>query len=238
MRSQLILTRYGVRISSDSRFSSCDERDVFYCEDYEYRLFGPLSAERYYNEPFKFVDKFLGANYSESQVLYCIPPEQKDSELCQKAEIFKEYIIATGKAKCPKFLGELGKNVPITDFKLLGEADIKRGIAKIAFHWFLAKKPEYTGHELIFSNIKTFIKYGNYDGEIPVIRGTCSEHYNLLGDVTVAEIINDTQCKVFHVLSIYENNRNITCVIEFFVGTTWSVAFTIYLVGGYDESLG
>ena len=101
--------------------------------------------------------------------------------------------------------------------------DIARAIAKIAFHCFLYHYPDFSGHELIFNNIKEFIYTGSPDRFVTEWKNPSSE--NIVYDSTTH----------FHIIFFFLQNDNIGCRIDLFTGLrNPPVSYQIILAGEPD----
>lgn len=254
MPSQLILTRQNKTTSYEDILGIVRQNPAYddICEDDVYRLhsnylvFGPDATKRYYRNPAKFVEKFLKETTDDSEIfqLLLVPPDPKDFELCCEEQHFKEFV-----KSAKTVLGEyytLPETIESYSGRAVGATDYRRGIAKIAFHCLLhlyqkerekkttEEKHLLTGNEPIFNEIKAYIYNGDYRGRIPVVEAPPNDNYTPIGDRCVVRSGSDGDFMVEHIFNFFMNDKNIVCVIEFYVASKENCIFTIDLAG-HDE---
>lgn len=247
MPSHLTVTRHNKTDSnvdildknSDFRYS---EKDVYRVQD-RLVVFGPIALKGYYDKreecykrgyyynPDEFVQKFLTSVDGETFRVNYVPPDPDDPVRSQ-ADRFMEFLDNTGRRT---ELGPFDESAfQIRDVIELGP-DTSRGIAKIAFHCFLyTYRTRYDGREEIFDEIKDFIYNGNCN-KVLVDENPPNDEFPALGERAAMRPGSDERCYIEHIFSSWQNDENIVCISEFYVGTLESLLFTVIL-SGCDEN--
>lgn len=248
MPSHLIVTRHNngdsfadiLDKSSDFCYS---EKDVHRVDQNRIVVFGPVALKGYYDEaeecykpgyyhnPDEFIREFLDPVPSGNlQGIYVPPdpddPDDPDGSVCRAADNFMVFLENRGLKSVPLDKSDL----QIKDVMLLSP-DTSRGIAKIAFHCFLyTYRTRYDGREEIFDEIKDFIYNGNCNKVLV-------DEFPALGERAAMRPGSDERCYIEHIFSSWQNDQNIVCISEFYVGTLESLLFTVILAGCDENKL-
>ncbi len=224
---QMILTQYTENhTKEDVVAENCEKWDAgeFSIKESDehkgvYCLFGntcifPPKATKYFltglEQEQEFGSKFIKKrNHTRYDLNIIFPDNREDSG---KLDGFCKRLRAGAKMQIDEEKFEPKQFTP----KIVIAADKKaqlfigRAIAKIAFHCFLYHYSKFSGHELIFNNIKAYIE-GKYDSH-----GAISREF-----VTAAEVPENyvySSNRHLHIIRFYVHEDNITCQIAFFTG--------------------